>query len=225
MRSNRLFALGDIHGCDVALGTVLSKLELRDDDTVVILGDVVDRGPGTKQAIDQLLHLQSRCNVIFLKGNHEEMMLDSFDGGSVERAWLSYGGHETLMSYGGSYDMVPSAHLDFLKSGLDYWESDTAIFTHANLEPGVALEDQTAEWLRWTRLTGFERPHPSGKQVICGHTAQQSGLPLVLDGWACLDTWVYGEGSLTCLDVLTGEFMQAKQDGSFRDGLNIQEST
>lgn len=223
MLANRLFAIGDIHGCDVALNVVLSKLELHSDATVVVLGDVVDRGPETKQAIDRLLELRSTCNVVFLMGNHEEMMLDAFGGGTIERSWLRYGGQETLMSYGGSYDMIPSEHVDFLKSGLDYWECDKAIFIHANLEPGVDLESQTTEWLRWTRLSGFEQPHPSGKQIICGHSAQHSGMPLVLDGWVCLDTWVYGEGSLTCLDVVTGEFMQAKQDGSFRGGLSIQE--
>ena len=221
--AGRVYAIGDIHGCDVALDVVLSKLDLSADDTVVTLGDVVDRGPGTKQAIDRLLQLQTVCNVVFLMGNHEEMMLDARGGGSIQKSWLGFGGRETLTSYGGRFDLVPAAHWEFLEAGLDYWEAGSVIFIHANLEPGVALEQQSAEWLRWTRFTGFERPHPSGKLVVCGHSAQHSGLPCVLDGWACIDTWVYGEGSLTCLDVATGDFMQAKQDGSFRDGLNLRE--
>jgi len=128
-----------------------------------------------------------------------------------------------MQSYGGSYDLIPPSHVEFLQSGLDYWETDTEIYIHANLEPGVPLPQQTAEWLRWTRLTGLEYPHPSGKRVICGHSSQHSGLPAVGDGWVCLDTWAYGNGWLTCLELGEDMIYQSRQDGTFRHGVRLNE--
>lgn len=214
---SRMLAIGDIHGCDVALDVLLSRLQPEKDDTVVLLGDVVDRGPNTREVIERLLDLQQTCKLILIKGNHEEMMLDSLlQKGSPDPAWLSVGGQEVIDSYGRFTD-VPQEHWLFLDSALPYWETDTEIFVHANLEPGVALERQPEWWLRWERFRGFEPPAPSGKRVVCGHTSQKSGLPKVIDGWICIDTWVYGRGYLTCLDVTTDELYQARQtDASFR---------
>jgi len=128
--------------------------------------------------------------------------------------WLRYGGRETLESYGGGLEAVPETHHEFLASGQPYWESEETIFVHANLEPGVPLVEQQAAWLRWTHLSGDETPHPSGKRVVCGHTPQSSGLPLVANGWLCLDTLCWAGGFLTCLDVDSDEVWQAQESGS-----------
>ena len=221
--TGRTFAIGDIHGCDVALDVLLSKLELAADDTVVVLGDVVDRGPGTKQAVDRLLDVQRSSKLVLLMGNHEEMFLNAIRNGSVRRSWLAFGGQETLESYGGSDELIPVSHLDFLKSASDYFQTKTEIFVHANVEPGVPLDRQSTAWLHWAPLTGLERPHTSGKRIICGHTSQRSGLPAVLDGWVCIDTWVYGAGYLTCLNVDTNEVFQAQQNGRFRNGFTLDD--
>lgn len=221
--SGRTFAIGDIHGCDVALEVLLSHISPDEDDTVVVLGDVVDRGPGTKDVIDQLLELQRSCRLIFIMGNHEEMMLDAVTGGSMEGGWLTYGGREAMMSYGMGYDAIPAEHLDFLRGGLGYWQTDTEIFIHANLEPGIDLEHQEGEWLRWARLTGFEYPHPSGKRVICGHTSQPTGMPYMVEGWVCLDTRVYDRGWLTCLEVGPDIMFQTNQEGAARGGISLRE--
>jgi serine/threonine protein phosphatase 1 len=105
-----------------------------------------------------------------------------------------------------------------MRAGLDYWETEADIFIHANLEPGVALDQQLPEWLRWTHLSGYETPHPSGKRVVCGHTPQKSGLPLSLKGWTGIDTYAWGSGWLTCLDAGSNEWIQANQSGEFRLG-------
>jgi len=216
--SARTLVFGDIHGCDVALNTLLDKLQVTPDDTVVLLGDVVSRGPATQQCVDRVLELSQHCRLIFVRGNHEEMMLDSMQHGDLEQIWLKHGGTEALQSYGGGYDTIPQEHVKFLESSLDYWESDSEIFVHANLEPHVALEDQTGEWLRWIRFVGYEEPHPSGKRVICGHTPQPAGVPSIVDGWVCLDTWVYHNGYLSALDVASNRLYQAKQSGEYREG-------
>ena len=213
---DRTIAIGDIHGCHIALERLLESLKLQAGDTVVVLGDVVDRGPGTKQAIDILLKLQKTCSLMFLLGNHEEMMLQSRDGNRIEQAWLRYGGWETLNSYGGGFGMVPEGHWEFLQAGRNYWDTESEIFIHANLEPGVPLADQTADWLRWTRLTGEETPREDGRRVICGHTNLTQGVPLVIPGWVCIDTWCYGGQYLTALDVTNDLVYQAKQTGETR---------
>jgi serine/threonine protein phosphatase 1 len=210
----RILAIGDIHGCDVALATLLQHVRPTASDTVVVLGDVVDRGPNTRRVIELLLQLRKTCRLKFVLGNHEEMMLEAYHTGQWMHDWLMFGGKETLASYGDSFGDVPTEHLDFLSSGLNYWESKTEIFVHAKLEPNVPLDSQSPEWLRWERLEGNEPPHSSGRPVICGHTSQRSGNPLVFNGWVCIDTWVYGEGWLTCLDTSAGLVYRARQDES-----------
>ncbi len=221
----RTIAIGDIHGCHLALEKLLEQLNISPGDTVVVLGDVVDRGPGTKQSIDQLLQLENSCALIFLTGNHEEMMLDSRQGNRIEQAWLRYGGQDTLDSYGGGYKMIPDAHWAFLEAGRNYWETDSEIFTHASLEPGVPLPDQTVEWLRWTRLTGDETPRECGRRVICGHTNLTKGEPLVMEGWVCIDTWCYGRQYLTALDLTSNLVYQAKQTGETRGPVPLSDFT
>ncbi|MSR56399.1 MAG: serine/threonine protein phosphatase [Planctomycetaceae bacterium] len=219
----RTLAIGDIHGCDVALKTVLEKLSPDRDDTLVVLGDVVDRGPGSRQAVDQLLELGRHCQVILILGNHEEMMLNAVSGGEWTRGWLRYGGQATLDSYGGELANVPVEHWEFLKSGRDYWLTERNLFVHANLEPGVPLEKQVPDWLRWTHLTGIEAPLLPGRRIFCGHTPQTLGIPLVLPGWVCIDTFACGTGWLTGLDVETNEYVQAQQSGVHRTGLLSRE--
>jgi serine/threonine protein phosphatase 1 len=220
----RILAIGDIHGCHVALDVLLAKVSPMADDTLVVLGDVVDRGPGTKQAIDRLLELDCVCCVVFILGNHEEMLFDALAGvAGVLDPWLAVGGRETLGSYGGTFDSIPEEHTAFLKSGLNYWQTDADIFIHANLEPGVPLERQTDDWLRWRKVSGAEPPHPSGKRIICGHTPTRTGLPQVFDGWVNIDTGAYRGLCLTCLDVGTDDFHQAAQTGEYRGVRNLSE--
>lgn len=221
--AGRTLAIGDIHGCDVALDVLLEHLAPTADDTLVILGDVVDRGPGTRQVVSRLLELKNLCRLEFLLGNHEEMMLDAYAGGGWLNAWLEFGGRAALASYGGDFACIPPEHIEFLKSGRDYLETDTEIYVHATLEPGVPLAEQTPQFLRWNKLSGLEPPHPSGKRVICGHTPVTSGVPLVFPGWVDLDTWAYRGMYLTALNVATNEVFQAQQSGAYRGGLTLDD--
>jgi len=221
--SGRILAIGDIHGCDVALRVLLEQLAPTPDDQVIILGDVVDRGPGTRQAVEQLIELRDRCQLVFLRGNHEEMLLDAHAGGDWSKSWLGHGGREALRSYGGRLDQIPREHLDFFNHAGDYYQTETDVFIHANLEPHVPLDKQNGMWLRWTHLTQLERPLPSGQRVICGHTSQKSGLPLQYPGWVCLDTYAHGGKFLTCLEVGPDILYQSTQTGEFRGGLTLQD--
>jgi len=218
--SRRVLAIGDIHGCDTALETLLGQLQIEADDTVVLLGDIVDRGPGTRQVIERLMDLQSHCQLYFVQGNHEQMLLHAMESPTTRARWMAFGGLDVLKSYSvaGEIDSIPESHLNFLRATVDYYETPTEVFVHASLEPGVPLSRQHDEWLRWTRFSGREEPLETGQRVVCGHTAQKSGLPLAIRGWVCIDTYVYGDGWLTCLDVQTDEFFQANQLGQYRTG-------
>jgi serine/threonine protein phosphatase 1 len=77
---SQVIAIGDIHGCARALRTVIEAIQPQGNDTLIPLGDCIDRGPDSRQVIDELLRLRERCNLIPLLGNHEEMMLNVLDG-------------------------------------------------------------------------------------------------------------------------------------------------
>lgn len=215
--TSRIFAIGDVHGCHVALTTMLRLVQPTAEDTVVFLGDVVDRGPATKECIDEILLLQERCFVISIMGNHEEMMQGAIRKSVGWQFWHEVGGAEALASYGGSLDNIPESHLHWLSSLRPFYETATEIFVHANLEPRVTLANQTADYLRWRPVNGGEEPHYSGKRVICGHTAQRSGFPLTFAGWVCLDTDAYQMQWLTCLDVTTDHVWQTNEIGQSRE--------
>lgn len=212
---SRTLAIGDIHGCDSALERLLEDIAPTMDDTLVILGDYVDRGPSVKAVVERLIDLESRCRLIVLQGNHEEMFRGALSGRGLMRLWLDMGGRATVESYG-SLESVPSPHLRFLVSSRTFFETDTEIFVHANLESQLSLLNQTADYLRWKHLGGSERPHISGKRVICGHTSQTDGVPLVFEGWVCLDTAAADGGWLSCLNVETNVVYQARQSGERR---------
>jgi len=219
----RILAIGDIHGCLVALETLLAAVEPRPEDLIVTLGDYVDRGPDTRGVIDRLLELDETHQLVPLRGNHELMMLDA--RASDFDFWMSIGGRETLESYGGEgesgLDRVPKEHWDFIERRCVEWhETEGYVFAHAGVNPDLPMEEQDEYDLFWQKLLpSMARRHVSGKTVICGHTAQPSGQPLHLGYTVCIDTWVYGAGWLTGLDLESGRIWQANQSGELRESL------
>lgn len=219
----RIFAVGDVHGCDVALQTLLEQMELTAEDRLILLGDVIDRGPDSRRVVEMLLDAGSSCRMDFVMGNHEQMLLDSLENPAVASSWFGWGGAETLDSYGGHFDDIPEEHLDFFADAAPYIVTEDDICVHANLEPGVPLEEQTAGWLRWQKITGRELPHESGKRIVCGHTLMPGDIPHARDGWVMIDTGAYNGGFLTALELATGEILQARQNGEFRRGVYLDE--
>ena len=215
---SRTWAIGDIHGCSTALGALLDRLLPAPDDAIIVLGDIVDRGPDTRGAIDRLLSLSQQCRLRLIQGNHEEMLLDGLANGPLLSMWLAHGGQPALDSYGGDPGAIPAEHLQFLESAADYIELDDLICVHANLRPGIALAEQTKYWLRWKALDPAEAFSDGSQLVVCGHTPQKNGLPLVLPGWVCIDTNCCRGGWLTALDLDRGEFVQANQQAETRHG-------
>ena len=215
----RTLAIGDVHGSSAALDALLAVVGPTPDDRLVFLGDYVDRGPDTWGVLDRLIALDRSHRCVFLRGNHELMMTRSRHDRGELRMWLSVGGVKALASYGPSAMLadVPAGHWDFLDKRLvDYHETDTHIFIHANLFPDIPLDEQPEEMLYWEFLAGPIR-HESGKTVICGHTSQKSGEVLDLGDTICIDTFAYGGGWLTCLDVGSLRYWQADLRGRTRE--------
>ena len=147
-------------------------------------------------------------------------MLDVVRHGQPHQAWLRYGGVDTLDSYAfdGDLDFLPPEHNAFFDSLGDYFEHDDFFFTHAAYTPDVALENQSVEMLRWHHLDeGIPGPHINGKAAVVGHTANRDGEILDLGHLICIDTFCYGGGWLTAMDLGSRRVWQASQEGVIRE--------
>ena len=216
--AGRTIAIGDIHGCSAALRALLDIIDPEQNDVIVTLGDYVDRGDDSRGVIDQLIRLGEKCQHIPLIGNHEVMMVAAIESNDLEQRdfWLHCGGQETLASYGGAIEEVPSEHMDFIKSCRRYYENSTHVFVHANYAADVSFRNQSDHDLLWRHLAEPPPPHCSQKQIILGHTPQTDGEIMDLGHVVCIDTFCYGSGWLTALDVSGDGSWQADRGGHLR---------
>ncbi len=216
----RTIAIGDIHGCLLALNAILGAIDPQPEDTIVTLGDYVDRGPDSRGVVERLIALADRCNLVPILGNHDDVLLQARYHGRLG-PFLSMGGLSTLASYGASsppdLTLIPDEHYAFLETCLDYFETETHIFLHATYLPHLPMSKQPGLALRWESLREcIPDPHHSGKTVIVGHTSQKSGEILDLGHIKCIDTRCYGGGWLTALEVHLGRVWQADRQGRLR---------
>lgn len=219
MPTPRTIAISDIHGCLAALDTLLAAIEPQPADTLVLLGDYIDRGPHSRGVIERLLSLRQKCHLVPLLGNHDEMMLDIYDGQTdLYIDWLMFGGNTTLESYGTLRpEEIPTAHIEFLRNCLLYYETDRHFFLHGTYLAELPLDKQPRKIVLWESLrTCQPGRHCSGKMAIVGHTSQKSGEILDLGYLKCIDTRCYDQGWLTALDVDTDQVWQANKRGERR---------
>jgi serine/threonine protein phosphatase 1 len=164
-----------------------------------------------------MLDARKKYNLITLLGNHEEMMEESRLCPEAYYFWIMNGGEQTLESFNeSSIDCIPDKYWKFINNCKLYYETDDHIFVHAGLEPLLPPAKQQSDILCWLRFRDL-KPHISLKKIICGHTPQKANLPGILPHAICIDTYAFhNNGYLTCLDVNTGEYWQAKENGSIR---------
>ncbi|MCD6102596.1 MAG: serine/threonine protein phosphatase [Thermotogaceae bacterium] len=198
------YVVGDIHGCLSALEALVDKLPLTTSDEIVFLGDYVDRGPDSKGVIDKLINLAENHRCIFLRGNHELMMLNCLQRSEDCDLWSWNGAAATLRSYGGKAELISQSHMNFLVSTRAYYIVDEYFCVHAGVKPGVNLEDQELFDMVWIRdeFIYSENPLP-GYTVVFGHTPFESVHRS--PGKIGIDTGcVYG-GMLTALRLEDGK--------------------
>ena len=219
MKTPRTIAIGDIHGCSAALEALLDAIGPRPEDTIVTLGDYIDRGPDSRGVLDRLIALSHQCRLVPLLGNHDRMLLD-VRSGKYPIGWLlDMGGTPTLDSYGCGYDLdlIPDEHCGFLGGCLPFHDTPTHILVHANYDPELPMAEQSVGMLLWQSLRDMPPgPHVSRKTAIVGHTSQKGGEILDLGHVKCINTYCYGGGWLTALDVKTGEVWQVDREGNPR---------
>ena len=231
----RLYAIGDVHGRADLLGELHGLI--REDaagfggrKVVIYLGDYVDRGLQSRQVVELLLEPELELpgfETVFLKGNHEQAMLDFMDYPEATAGWLSFGGRETLMSYGINVtfmplmkDMqkladelaaaLPASHRQFLEDGLLSWREGDYYFVHAGIRPGVDLDDQHVDDQLWIREEFISSDADHGAVVVHGHTI--TAEPEFRANRIGLDTGAFHSGVLTCL-VIEGETTRLLQTG------------
>src|SRR5262245_58246186 len=121
----RTIAIGDIHGCSLALDAILHAVVPRPEDVIVTLGDYINRGSDTRGVLEILIALAERCRLFPLLGNHEQKLLEA-RAGLHPTTWLGMGGTATLDSYGRgrNLSLIPEEHFEFLDNCLDYHEAE-----------------------------------------------------------------------------------------------------
>ena len=203
--SERIFIVGDVHGCLDMLRRLMDKIDWRpDEDNLIFLGDYIDRGVDSKGVIDFILELKKESSrVQCLMGNHENILLDFLNTGEP-RLLIINGGIPTLESYqigneNKDESLIPDDHAIFFKELLPYIELEDYYVVHAGFRPGVAIEDQILEDLIWIREPFIFSDHDFGKPVIFGHTPIAE--PLLMDNKIGLDTGAVYGNRLTCLEL------------------------
>jgi len=221
----RVYAVGDIHGCADLFGDIISAIEADDDargaaeTTVILLGDLVDRGPDSRGVIDAARDWSRRRAVRILLGNHEEMFLKSLEDEGALRQFIRFGGRETILSYGVTPDeyremtfeelrasmaaFIPPEDLDFIRGFEDMIVIGDYVFVHAGIRPGVELGSQAPADLRWIREPFLSRVSHDRACVVHGHTITDA--PEVLPGRVGIDTGAYASGRLTAIGLEGGE--------------------
>lgn len=219
----RWYVIGDIHGrCDLfeALAAAIDAddaLAGPAETTVVLLGDLVDRGPDSAGVIARARAWQERRSVRVLAGNHEEMFLESFDDTEMLRHFLRHGGRETVLSYGLDRErynamsldelqvemarIVPAEDRAFLADAEDWIEVGEYLLVHAGINPLVPLAEQSRSDLLWIRNRFLDHGEAFSHVVVHGHTifdnVEDAGTRIGVD------TGAYRTGRLTAL-VLEG---------------------
>jgi len=207
------FVIGDIHGCSEELHHLVDALPVRPGDEIVFLGDYIDRGPDSSGVVSFLIELKvslSDNKLVFLKGNHEDMLLSYLGlSGHHGNMFLPNGGRATVQSYGVAADnpspnrlqaAMPPNHLAFYQALESYFLTEPYLCVHAGIHPLKSLPEQSEEDLLWIRDPFLQSSHPLPYTILFGHTPQHAvlyHLPYKIG----LDTGLVYGNMLTCLNT------------------------
>ena len=218
-----LIAIGDIHGCLKTLDVLLERLSPGADDTLVFVGDYIDRGPDSKGVIDRMLELGETHECVFLRGNHEVFFLNHLNGNNHDaEVWQLNGGVQTLESYTESSGQVviPEEHIHFVRNTQMYHETPGFFFVHAGLQPGwtVAqnLKHPSEKTFLWDRNHFNARYLAWEKPVICGHTPHPEPInhpQLISIDTGCVYYMYPGMGRLCAVRLPEREFIMVNYVG------------
>ena len=215
-----IYAIGDIHGRLDLLDRLLGRLvdDMVDQralvPTLVFLGDYIDRGPDSCGVIDRLIAVSKLVSTVFLRGNHEAMLLDALQRPDMVAGWGRSGGYETMLSYGivvprdpgpdECTDLsealrrdMPGSHRIFYNSLERAFLCGDYAFVHAGVRPGAPFDAQTEDDLIWIREPFLSDKRDHGKVVVHGHTPVRA--PEFRPNRIAIDTGAFATGRLSCL--------------------------
>ena len=166
---SRYIAITDIHGELEKLENVLSKIDFHKDDTIVFMGDYIDRGAHSKEVVDRIIELGNSYNCVYLIGSHEYALLHSRENDYYQFLFDNYGGPATEKSYGG-FNNIFKIHGDFFRNLKFYYLTDKYLFIHAGINPDYPLEAQNEVDMVYIRGKFIYSKHHLPQKIIFGHT-------------------------------------------------------
>lgn len=220
-QNDKIFVIGDIHGCSTELQSLLEKLPLSLNSKIVFVGDYVDRGENSKEVIEIILNLKNYYDVVTLMGNHEAMFLDFIqDPGSTDAgAFIYNGGSATLASYAtqkGNY-LIPDEHVAFLRNLKLFSQTEKYFFVHAGV-PDVPLDRVIPALhkndLLWVRESFHNSKFNWNKLIIHGHTPVQKVE--VTSKRVNVDTGCVFDNCLSAYEAISGEVYSVKKSKKSR---------
>jgi len=205
MGQERIFVIGDVHGCSDMLKRLVDKIGWEPaKDHLIFVGDYIDRGEDSKGVVDFILDLKRLSpHITCLIGNHEALFLDYLTG--VDRKlFLLNGGMNTLESYEfhkveNQDNLLPPDHKEFFNSLKKMVELEHYYVVHAGFKPGIDVEKQELEDMIWIRDSFIYSEYDFGKKVIFGHTPFYE--PFIMDNKIGIDTGAVYGNRLTCLEL------------------------
>ena len=225
--------IGDIHGGLKALLQVLKKINCDENDTLIFLGDYVDGWSESPAVLDFLIELQKKQPCIFIRGNHDELLLDWLLGNNEnidEKLWFQHGGEATVLSYQNINAETKEKHIQFLQSLQDYYLDDkNRLFIHAGFTNMKGVEHEFFKPLFYWARTLWETASAIDSQlskdaityplrlkiyneIFIGHTPVTKIDETIPVNKACVwnvDTGAAFKGKLTIMDVDSKEFWQS----------------
>jgi len=218
MEYKRILAIGDIHGEWEKFISLYEKIHFNpDEDLLIFLGDYVDRGPKPLHVLDWMYEHRNEKNMIMLRGNHEQMMLDYYKDG--DNLWVWNGGDRTRKALERQKEGVLEKSLSFLESLPLYYHmtynGKEMFFCHAGIMPDIPLEQQKECDLLWIR-EDFYDVYDGDALVVVGHTpVTYLDFPpepvyfrdrniIMVDTGSFLE-----DGFISCVDVLSGQFVRS----------------
>ncbi len=230
---SRKLVIGDIHGGLKAIHQVLERANVTNNDTLIFLGDFVDGWSESPAVLDFLIALQKKQSCIFIRGNHDELLLDWLLGNNEnidEKLWFQHGGEATVKSYQNIDSETKEKHIDFLKSLQDYYlDTENRLFIHAGFTNMKGVEHEYFKplfyWDRTLWETALAIDNQLSKdaityplrlkiynEIFIGHTPVTKINQIIPVNKACVwnvDTGAAFKGKLTIMDVDTKEFWQS----------------
>lgn len=217
----KTLVFGDLHGHYDETKKLVELVKPDDHDTLVFIGDYIDRGKQSFEVVEYMLELKQQYNCIFLKGNHEEMFMDYMSG--INNQLYTYnGGDKTIESYSDHrFDIsqythytdreFPEIHMDFFVNLKLYHEDEKYIYVHAGLFPnGTPPEKQSPNMLLWVREPFISSKQNFGKKVVFGHTPFHE--PLNTENKIGIDTGIAYGGKLTCVILPDEKFLSVSNE-------------